>query len=172
MSLSSIDQPETDARRPRGWILCALYVLVTAPLVTGTILAFAQLRATLSAAGLVDLESNLDGILLVVLQCIVVFTILLVVFLTFRAHVRVAPAVPVEGESGVAQMCWAFAGILLCFALLVAAKHLGIYAKPRDNLDLLIPVLAFNFGQWQLRALLNPPGSPPCGPGEACGPSA
>ncbi len=167
MSPGPQDQPETEVRRPRGWLLCALYVLATAPLIAGIILAFAQLRARLSTAGTIDLESHLDSGLLLILQCLVAFSIPLAVFLIFRARFPVPPAVPVEVESSFLTMCWAFAGFLLCIALLVAAEHLGIYAEPRDSIDLFIPGLAFIFGQWQLRALLNPLGIPPGGPNEA-----
>lgn len=167
MSPGPQDQPETKVRRPRGWLFCVLYVLVTATLVTGITLAFAQLRATLSTAGTIDLESNLDWILLLGLQCGVAFSATLVVFLILRARFPVPPAVPVEVGSGFLTMCWAFAGFLLCISLLVAAEHLGIYAEPRDSIDLFIPGLAVIFGQWQLRALLNPLGIPPGGPNEA-----
>ena len=156
-------QAKVETSQPRGWILCALYVLVTAPLVAGLIAACSLVKASLSPEDVIDLTDGLVGVSLFVLQLGLAVGALQLVFAILQARFRVRPSREGEGID-LAPFGLALIAPLLPVGLLSAATHLGIHAEPLSSMDLLTPVLAFvSFGYLHLRSLLNPLGSPPYG---------
>ena len=163
-------QPKVEAPRPRGWVLCAVYVLVSAPLVAGFILAFGLLKTTLSAQGTIDLENGFVDVGFAILQFVAAGGIVQAVFFVFRARYHIRQAIPEEGDSSLASTFWAFGAFLLSIAMLFGAYRLGLTAGKPGNLDIVALVMAFFvLGQWPLRSLLETNGRPPCGPGEVSG---
>ena len=156
------DQPETEVRQPRGWVLSAVFVLVTAPLVAGFILAYGLLKTTLSTQGMIDLENGFVDVGFAILQFVAAGGIVQAVFFVFRARYHIRQAIPEEGESNLASTYWAFGAFLLSIAMLFGAYRLGLTAGKPDNLDIVALAMAFfALGQWPLRSLLEANGRPP-----------
>lgn len=107
-------QLEVEAPLPRGWVLCALYVLATAPPIAGIVLAFAQLTSKLAAKGAIDPENDIVTGSFMVLQMVLACGILLLVFQVFRVHYRVRPLVPEEERLVLAPVFWTLIAVMLC----------------------------------------------------------
>lgn len=154
---------DTEVRRPRGWVLSLLFILMTAPLVAGIVLAGSLLAASLSERGVIDPTNDLIEGAFFVLQCVLAFGVLLTVFRVFSSRFGIRLADPAEKQTGFAPIGWAMVGAFLCFALLIAAKRLGIYSG--GGMDFLLPVLAYCLvGHGPFRSLLASGDGSPGGP--------
>ena len=157
MSRPASSRLEAAAPPPSGWFLCALYILATAPLVAGLILACGLLTSSIPPEAMIDLEDDLTGYALNVVQFAAAVGVLQVVFLVLRARFRVRPRAREDEGISFAPLGLALVAVLLAAGLLAAARHLGIYT-PQPSLGVLMPYTLpyVVFGYQHLRSLRDP----------------
>lgn len=157
MSRPASSRLEAAAPRPSGWVLCALYILATAPLVAGLILGCGLLKSSIPPDAMIDLGDGLSGYALIVLQFGAAAGVLQVVFLVLRARFRVRPIAREDEGISFAPLGLALVATILAAGLLAALRHLGIHTLQPNSGDLMTLSLPFVvFGYQHLRSLLDP----------------
>ena len=163
------DHAEAERSQPRGWILCGLYILLTAVLGAACALALDQLWTLLVSSTTTDRDSFVIDVLTILLSTAAVAGTFTVVFFLFRSVFHLRPLSPadqrVNAFKTTSLVLVAFFAFLLAY--LFISRQAGI-AKEELEPDVLGALFAYVFyAKWPLWNLLNPAGSTASGPNGA-----
>ena len=159
-------QPTVQTARPRGWILCALYILSTAVLGAACVLAFDLLWTFLVSSIASDRDGFVIRLLSMLLSMAVVTGTFVVVYFLFRSVFKLGPLSPADQSTDAPKLAClvviSYCAFLLAYFLMV--RQAGFTKKALDP-DFLGALFAYIFYvKWPLWALLNPTVSAASGP--------
>ena len=165
-------QPKAETAQPRGWILCGLYILLTAALGAASVLALDLLWTFLASSATIDRDSFVIHVLTMLLSMAAVTVTFMVGFFFFRRVFHLRPlSLTDERVNAFKTACLVIvAYFVFLLVYLLISRQAGI-TKGELEPDFLGALFAYVFyAKWPIWNLLNPAGSPPCGPNEAAEP--